>query len=652
VGVTRDRATAAAIAAVQAAARDVTPAELLAQATWDDVWVRPDRPIPRPDGRVALQQPVADAYPAGAALANAVAAGEPEAVGAALRALTLRDGDALLEAALDLARSDAPGLRRHAGHALAHSTDERALVALLDGLAARPELRGGLERSRHPDASRRVRAALEATGVGRFAVHPQPTADDRPALADDDADVDTGLAARATPSKEALEQARAIIDVLVARRDLDAVPRLITLFDGHPDRSLRTTCARALAALGDCGGLAALDARWDDADHIIANIAVRDALQRDPATAWARFGAHIEAVRAGTGSARDERIVGHLLYAAHGGMTPRRLAPDPVTVEPRLVELAAELCRHRQLGDSARMLLADIPRELALAAVRRPRPAAPPPPPAPRPSRRDFLTRYRAGELAVWGELVAHAGAIAEHADLHAEATAVARELMRRVRHNTDVVRATLTASGARVTDDDAPATAVDLAPLVARCGRLPIAFAAMLEVAGSLRLVPAGDDRYDYGTSSLERDGIRLLELDPLELDGLDVIGYAIDDHDQRLEGSHPDIVGPLVLDLAPDYLHKQNVSGGPPYSIALPPDTLAGTVDPELWYQRYGTTLVDYLRYVFRWGGFPGLDVAYRPLARIGLNHRGAFAAVEGPWSVAADRLLAQLRRDLLEF
>ena len=67
-----------------------------------------------------------------------------------------------------------------------------------------------------------------------------------------------------------LEQARAIIDVLVARRDLDAVPLLATLFDGHPDHRLRVSCAHALAALGDRECLAALDARWDDADDVIA----------------------------------------------------------------------------------------------------------------------------------------------------------------------------------------------------------------------------------------------------------------------------------------------------------------------------------------------------------------------------------------------
>ncbi len=51
------------------------------------------------------------------------------------------------------------------------------------------------------------------------------------------------------------------------------------------------------------------------------------------------------------------------------------------------------------------------------------------------------------------------------------------------------------------------------------------------------------------------------------------------------------------------------------------------------------------------FRYGGFPGLDVAHLPLAQIGLNDRVAFKQVTGSWGDAADRLVARLRRDVLD-
>jgi hypothetical protein len=62
----------------------------------------------------------------------------------------------------------------------------------------------------------------------------------------------------------------------------------------------------------------------------------------------------------------------------------------------------------------------------------------------------------------------------------------------------------------------------------------------------------------------------------------------------------------GAFTIDLAPDYLHKANVSGGPPYSMAVP--SLAA--DGLLLWERHQTTLVNYLRICFRWAAFPGWD------------------------------------------
>jgi hypothetical protein len=60
----------------------------------------------------------------------------------------------------------------------------------------------------------------------------------------------------------------------------------------------------------------------------------------------------------------------------------------------------------------------------------------------------------------------------------------------------------------------------------------------------------------------------------------------------------------GEIRLWIAPDDLHKANVSGGSPYSIAIP-NACADALFEDEWHH---TTFVKYLRIAFQWGGFPG--------------------------------------------
>lgn len=61
-----------------------------------------------------------------------------------------------------------------------------------------------------------------------------------------------------------------------------------------------------------------------------------------------------------------------------------------------------------------------------------------------------------------------------------------------------------------------------------------------------------------------------------------------------------------PYVVPIAPDDLHKDNVSGGMWYNLSVP----AVADDPPLNDERHQTTFVGYLELAVRWGGFPGLD------------------------------------------
>ena len=69
---------------------------------------------------------------------------------------------------------------------------------------------------------------------------------------------------------------------------------------------------------------------------------------------------------------------------------------------------------------------------------------------------------------------------------------------------------------------------------------------------------------------------------------------------------GSGTTLMEPFRIDLAPDYLHKANISGGMPYAILVP---FPGA-DPVLADERLELPFVEYLRLAFKWGGFPGLE------------------------------------------
>jgi hypothetical protein len=82
--------------------------------------------------------------------------------------------------------------------------------------------------------------------------------------------------------------------------------------------------------------------------------------------------------------------------------------------------------------------------------------------------------------------------------------------------------------------------------------------------------------------------------------------VTYLFDEWIDQLKATGPDSKDQLCIDLAPDYLHKANISGGSPYCIEVP----YFGADPIFSGERHGLPFLDYLRLAFRWGGFPGLE------------------------------------------
>ncbi len=99
---------------------------------------------------------------------------------------------------------------------------------------------------------------------------------------------------------------------------------------------------------------------------------------------------------------------------------------------------------------------------------------------------------------------------------------------------------------------------------------------------------------------------GLALVELDPLHVCPPAHTSYLLDEWRERRSEVDPDLDDPWNLDLAPDCLHKANISGGAPYGIELP---YLGA-DPVFANEKHSLPFVDYFRLAFRWGGFPGLE------------------------------------------
>jgi Flp pilus assembly protein TadD len=636
--------------ALLAAIQHLSPGQLFEAASAANIQVSaPKHPFPN--------VPFQNAYPTPDALLMATAAHDMKAACVVIEALGLLEGDAQIELMSRLVEAEAPLLSRPAEKTLVRSRDDRALATLMRAFEPRARLSPYvLRQSAHPAMCDQVRAVLAEASLHDFVPRPRPSIREWQSLSDEE-QAALGGSSPEGERPRAVIRAKEAISLLGAMADGPSLELFLRVFQQHPDDWLRLACAHALTYYDDELAIAALRRAWGDADATIGSIAVRAAIAREPAGIWAAFERHIEAVSNDSATADDLSIVYRMLSAVHGGSSPRKVeaARDPLLLEPRLCELAARWRAHPRLDDPSRRLLELLPKPELNALLARIQLKAKPAAKEPRivlPKRRDFVTRYRAGEHAVWNELVKHTPALLAHGDLHEEGMAVAKLLMQRVRQNTDAVRATLVAAGASLEDEERPAADEDLERLTSLVGPLPIALHALWTVCGSLQLMPkhASNREPSYGNNELEAEGISLIALDPLAIDGPD-IGWQLDEYEAELAETHRDLLQPLFLSVAPDYLHKQNISGGSAYAFELPTQA-SDAVDPDLLEESHETTLVEYLRICFAQGGFPLLEVARRPVDDIYINHRVAFESVQGSWAAAADRLLGRLRKDLIEF
>src|SRR5262249_11099307 len=220
-------------------------------------------------------------------------------------------------------------------------------------------------------------------------------------------------------------------------------------------------------------------------------------------------------------------------------------------------------------------------------------------------ARSSYLDRYMHGDHErVWSELFAY-GHDVRNQSLFLDALSVARETMTRVRWNLEQIIYRLNTLGYEFRHVEwmsdplgLPDSTIqpNLAQMETMYGHFPLSLRCWYEVVGAVDL----NGSHPSWPPQCYPDPLTIWRLPKTPLKELSEV-YG------PLEGYHATLKRSYRLRLAPDYLHKEGVSGGPPYSIALPNNSADAPLDCE----RHNTTLVNYLRICFRWGGFPGFEL-----------------------------------------
>ncbi len=422
-----------------------------------------------------------------------------------------------------------------------------------------------------------------------------------------------GLSAiRRVESSRALED---IIRRLAKAKYEPAVPTLAQLWRECALEPVRVATGHALREIGSVAARAALKELISDADHLSVFLAVRASFDEHPASAFERLAPHFDEQLLGEpeGSSVAQEVLATFCPSAVKGdgtlIWPDPRAPQWSREDRRWVQLCVKLRKHPTLGPVARDVLryadaAQVSAELE-AAKRTEHPRENRLVTTPR---GDLVSRYRRGEHeAVWNLLREYE---AVSGPLREEALEVSRETMKRVLQNANLLLKRLQGQGWVALGGAlrTPPSAEDAEAILnlEECtgGPVPPSLKAFWEVVGGIDFV------WDYNSEEAPPDfglDVALIELDPISLSPARAATDLLEEWEEEQEGVDPELAEPFELDLAPDYLHKANISGGPPYGVELP---FLGA-DPGFLNEEHGLPFVDYLRLAFRLGGFSRLDL-----------------------------------------
>lgn len=421
---------------------------------------------------------------------------------------------------------------------------------------------------------------------------------------------DIGIAAirRTTGYRAVADQLRA----LGRLRYEPAVPVLTGLWEHCPVEPIRTAAAHALFSIGTSEARAALRAGVYDHDQLARFMAVKT-MFTDEGMPWDNVGWLFSADRLATASGQAAafealRFLSPCLFSRAGDRWWLDELRDLLSRDRRWLDLCIGLRDHASPGFPARQALqyADPavtgPALDAAAAAK----AAQPRPHAPRLAAGSLAERYQRGDhRGVWQEL----GAVDPlDGTWRAEAEHVSVLTMERVRRNAERLVSALIARGWPVTVEKAlPGPASDVEERLERLEQLtgapvPPGLAAFWRVVGRIDLVPRElwDAPFPVGVPE------PLAIADPLEILDPTKAWFCVEEWQEQSAGLHPEIAGPLELDISADYLHKANISGGGPYSVWLP----CTGADPLVRDEEHHLSFTDYLRRAFAGKGFLRAD------------------------------------------
>jgi hypothetical protein len=358
----------------------------------------------------------------------------------------------------------------------------------------------------------------------------------------------------------------------------------------------------------------------EDTEHLSVYLAVATFFDEGTATAFDRLQPYFDPARVAQpgGDAIPNAVLSSFVPSSFTGGGKGKEVPHwndaraPVLLREdlRWIDLCVSLRRDAQLGDTARYVLRYADPALVHAALgrARAREVIPLVQAATR-STGDLLTRYLRGEFVpVWNELRSHE---ALGGDLLDEAREIARETMLRVARNADQLAERLAASGwvslyGELRTKPQPQDREIIRRIEeATGGPFPLSPRAFWEIVGGINFVwnyRIDGDAPNFGIAP----DLPLPEMDPLCVDPPEFASRLFEEWEWQKSEIDPDLTGAFSLDLAPDDLHKANVSGGPAYAIELP---FYG-VDPIFANEGHDLPFVDYLRRCFRWAGFPVLE------------------------------------------
>lgn len=241
----------------------------------------------------------------------------------------------------------------------------------------------------------------------------------------------------------------------------------------------------------------------------------------------------------------------------------------------------------------------------------------------------NWTDRYLAGECReVWREMTQAGPALRDDPTRWGDAEEVARETVRRARSNIAQIHELLTAEGYQFARGEnalrppAPDVHEQLSEIEHAIGEIPLSLKVWLEDVGSVDLTGSHPSwEFEY--------------TDPLVVDcQLDEV---VEEHRDREETGWYATAGTTLfpLSLSPDYMHKADVSGGPPYFVGLPNRSVDALWENDTLHPQ--TLFVDYLRSaLLEWGGFPGWA-----------RREPDFARPNQPFPEALRRLAADLER-----